>query len=69
MIRLWKLVAARPWKQMMRRYRDVLATLAKHVFQIKLTNTLNLLWQVIQDLIANGSSDKFSEQYIGKTII
>ena len=49
--------------------RDVLETSVKHVFQIKLTSTLNLLWQVTQDFIANGSRDKFNEQYSGKTII
>ena len=27
------------------------------------TNTLNLMWQVIQDFMANDSSKKFIEQY------
>ena len=58
-------VAGRPWDQMMGRSKDVRGTSVKHVFQIKLTNTFNLPWQVTQDFIVNGSSEKFSEQYSG----
>ena len=63
--RLRDLVAGRPWDQMMGRSKDVRGTSVKHVFQIKLTNTFNLPWQVTQDFIVNGSSEKFSEQYSG----
>ena len=41
-------VARRPWDQMMGRSRDVGQ---KYVFQIQLTNTANLIWQVTQDII------------------
>ena len=41
-------VAGRPWNQMMGRSKDVRRTSVKHVFKIKLTNTLNLLWQFTQ---------------------
>ena len=41
--RLRDLVAGRPWDQMMKRSKDVRGTSVKHVFEIKLTNTLNLL--------------------------
>ena len=58
-------VAGRPWDQMMGRSTGVGEASVKHVFKIKLTNTLNLLWQVTQDFIVNGSSEKFSEQYSG----
>ena len=36
-------VAERPWDQMMKRSKDVRETLVEHVFEIKLTNTSNLL--------------------------
>ena len=58
-------VVGRSWDQMMGRSKDVRGTSVKHVFQIKLTNTFNLPWQVTQDFIVNGSSEKFSEQYSG----
>ena len=63
--RLRNPVVGRPWNQMMGRSRDLPGTSVKYVFQIKLTNTLNLLWQVTQDFIVNGSSEKFSKQYSG----
>ena len=58
-------IAGCPWDQMMGRSRDVRGTSVKRIFKIKLTNTSNLLWQVTQDFIVNGSSEKFSEQYSG----
>ena len=58
-------VAGLPWDQMMGRSKDVRGTSVKYVFQIKITNTLNLLWQVTQDFIVNGSSEKFNEQDSG----
>ena len=58
-------VAGRSWNQMMGRSKDVRGTSVKYVFQIKITNTLNLLWQVTQDFIVNGSSEKFNEQDSG----
>ena len=58
-------VVGSPWDQMMGRSKDVRETSVKYVFQIKLTNTFNLPWQVTQDFIVNGSSEKFSEQYSG----
>ena len=58
-------VAGRPWDQMMGRSKDVRGTSVKYVFEIKITNTLNLLWQVTQDFIVNGSSEKFNEQDSG----
>ena len=36
-------VAGRPGEQMIGRSREVCRTLVKHIFQILLTNTLNLL--------------------------
>ena len=48
------------------RSKDVHGTSVKHVSKIKLTNTLNLLWQVTQDFLMNGSSEKFSEQFSGQ---
>ena len=49
-------VAGRLEDQMIVRSEDIRRTSVKHVFQIQLTNTLlNLLWQVTQDLIVNGS--------------
>ena len=41
-------------------------TSVKHVSKIKLANTLNVLWQVTQDFLMNGSSEKFSEQFSGQ---
>ena len=55
----------RSWEQMMERSKDVRGTLVKHVSWIKLTTTLNLLLQVTQDFIVNGSSEKLSERYSG----
>ena len=52
-----------PWDQMMGPCRDVCATSVEHVIYIQSVNTLNVLWQVTQDLIVNGSSEKFIEQY------
>ena len=37
------------------------------IFEFKLTSTLNLLWQVTQAFIVNGSSEKFNEQYSGSS--
>ena len=45
--------------------RDVRGTSVRHVFWIQLKNTLNLLWQVTQDFIVNGSNENFGEQYSG----
>ena len=58
-------VAGRPWDQMIGCSRDARGTLVKHVFKIQLTNTLNLLWQVTEDLILNGSSEEFCDKYSG----
>ena len=55
----------RSWEQMMERSKDVRGTLVKRVSWIKLTTTLNLLLQVTQDFIVNGSSEKLSERYSG----
>ena len=49
----------------MGRSKDVRGTSVKYVFEIKITNTLNLLWQVTQDFMVNGSSEKFNEQDSG----
>ena len=35
------------------------------IFKIQLTNTLLFFWQVTQDFIVNGNSEKFSEEYNG----
>ena len=56
-------VGERPRDQIMGRPREMGKTFTKYVFQIQLTNPLNLLWQAGQDLIMNGSSKNFSEQY------
>ena len=61
--RLGNPVAGHPQDQIMGRSRDGHKTSTKHVFQIPILNTSNLLWQIIQDLIANGSSENFSEKY------
>ena len=45
---------------------DVLGTSLKHVSWIHLTNTVNLLWQITQDFIVNGSWEKFSELWLKK---
>ena len=46
-------VAGHPGEQMKGRSRDVRWTSVRHVFLIQLTNTLNLLSQVIQEFIVN----------------
>ena len=44
--------------QMMRHSSGIRGKSIKHVFKIQLTNMLNLVCQVIQDFIANGSGKK-----------
>ena len=61
--RLQDQVARRNGDQMMGGSRDVCGRSVKSVFQIQLTITLNMLWQVTQDFTATGSSKKINEQY------
>ena len=53
----------------MGRSRGVRGTSVKYAFEIQLANTLNLLWQIIQYFIVNGSSEKLSEQRSGWKMI
>ena len=46
----------RPGHQVMRRSMDIC------VFKIQLTNTIKLVWQVTEDFIVNGSTEKSCEQ-------
>ena len=51
-------VAGLPEDQMVGHSSEIRGKLIKHVFKIQLTNMLNLVCQVIQDFIVNGSSKK-----------
>ena len=61
--RLWVPHAARSGHQIKWCSRNVNGASVKHVFYIKPTKTLNLLWLVTQDSILNVSGKKSSNQF------
>ena len=57
-------VAENPREKTIERSRDVCGASAKQVFSIQVSNTSNLLWQVIQDFIVTVITKNFIENIV-----